>query len=73
MGLTGSANIRTPVGVGRSVHVGVVNPGFVVTEGFPQTELLESATTRWMVSTPEKAAEAIVDRLDRMTAELATH
>jgi short-subunit dehydrogenase len=45
----------------NGVHVGVVNPGFVVTEGFPQTELLESATTRWMVSTPEKVAEAIMD------------
>jgi uncharacterized protein len=45
----------------NGVHVGVVNPGFVVTEGFPQTELLESRATRWMVSTADKVAEAIMD------------
>lgn len=45
----------------HGVHVGVVNPGFVTTEGFPQRELVERATTRWMVSTAEKVAEAIVD------------
>jgi short-subunit dehydrogenase len=45
----------------NGVHVGIVNPGFVVTEGFPQTELIQSPTTRWMVSTPEKVAEAIMD------------
>ena len=42
------------------VHVGIVLPGFVVTEGFPQRELVERARTRWLVSTPEKVAEAIV-------------
>jgi short-subunit dehydrogenase len=45
----------------HGVHVGLVNPGFVATEGFPQRELVEKATTRWMVSTPEKVAEAIID------------
>ena len=45
----------------HGVHVGVVNPGFITTEGFPQAELNAKAATRWMVSTPEKAAEAIVD------------
>ena len=44
----------------HGVHVGMVLPGFVATEGFPQRELVESARTRWMVSTPEKVAEAIV-------------
>jgi short-subunit dehydrogenase len=43
------------------VHVGLVLPGFVATEGFPQEELVRSARTRWIVSTPEKVAEAIVD------------
>ena len=42
------------------MHVGMVLPGFVATEGFPQRELVESARTRWMVSTPEKVADAIV-------------
>jgi short-subunit dehydrogenase len=41
------------------VHVGLVLPGFISTEGFPQTELTEKALTRWLVSTPERAAEAI--------------
>jgi uncharacterized protein len=44
----------------HGVHVGMVLPGFIVTEGFPQRELIESARTRWMVSTPEKVADAIV-------------
>ncbi|HEY6730709.1 MAG TPA: SDR family NAD(P)-dependent oxidoreductase [Solirubrobacterales bacterium] len=41
------------------VHVGLVMPGFVRTEGFPATELREKALTRWVVSEPEKVAEAI--------------
>jgi short-subunit dehydrogenase len=41
------------------VHVGLVLPGFIATEGFPATELLAKPWTRWTVSTPEKAAEAI--------------
>jgi short-subunit dehydrogenase len=45
----------------HGVHVGMVLPGFIATEGFPQAELMEKASTRWTVSTPEKAAEAIVD------------
>ncbi|HEY2320190.1 MAG TPA: SDR family NAD(P)-dependent oxidoreductase [Solirubrobacteraceae bacterium] len=45
----------------HGVHVGVVLPGFVRTEGFPATELLSRAATRWMVSEPEAVAEAIVD------------
>jgi short-subunit dehydrogenase len=43
----------------HGVHVGLVLPGFVVTEGFPATELRAKATTRWIVSTPEKVADAI--------------
>jgi short-subunit dehydrogenase len=43
------------------VHVGLVMPGFVRTEGFPATELREKAFTRWIVSTPEKVAEAIYE------------
>jgi uncharacterized protein len=44
----------------HGVHVGLVLPGFISTEGFPQRELTERAQTRWLVSTPERAAEAIV-------------
>ncbi|HEY1568244.1 MAG TPA: SDR family NAD(P)-dependent oxidoreductase [Solirubrobacteraceae bacterium] len=45
----------------HGVHVGLVLPGFVRTEGFPATELVAKAATRWMVSTPEAVAEAILD------------
>ncbi|MEA2315671.1 MAG: uncharacterized protein QOI03_2363 [Solirubrobacteraceae bacterium] len=43
----------------HGVHVGLVLPGFISTEGFPQSELTESPRTRWIVSTPDRAAEAI--------------
>jgi uncharacterized protein len=43
----------------HGVHVGLVLPGFVETEGFPAAELTSSASTRWMVSSPERAARAI--------------
>jgi short-subunit dehydrogenase len=45
----------------HGVHVGMVLPGFVATEGFPATELRRKALTRWIVSKPEKVAEAIVE------------
>ncbi len=44
----------------HGVHVGMVLPGFVSTEGFPQRELMEKALTRRIVSTPDKVAKAIV-------------
>lgn len=44
----------------HGVHVGVVNPGFVSTEGFPQTELTENPRTRWLVSDVEKVVDAII-------------
>ena len=42
------------------VHVGMVLPGFIATEGFPATELREKALTRWTVSKPEKVAKAVL-------------
>ncbi len=45
----------------HGVHVGLVLPGFISTEGFPQAELTEKPWTRWLVSTPEKGAEAIYE------------
>ena len=45
----------------HGVHVGVVLPGFVATEGFPATELKAKALTRWIVAKPETVAEAILD------------
>ncbi|HUZ28055.1 MAG TPA: SDR family NAD(P)-dependent oxidoreductase [Solirubrobacteraceae bacterium] len=40
----------------HGVHVGLVLPGFIKTEGFPAAEL-----PGWMVSKPERVAEAILE------------
>jgi short-subunit dehydrogenase len=45
----------------NGLHVGLVLPGFIVTEGFPATEMLAKPLTRRIVSTPEKVAEAILE------------
>jgi uncharacterized protein len=45
----------------HGVHVGLVMPGFIATEGFPQRMLVDRRTTRWAVGKPETVAEAIVD------------
>jgi short-subunit dehydrogenase len=45
----------------HGVHVGLVLPGYVATEGFPQEQLVGRAATRWIVSTPEVVADAILD------------
>jgi len=45
----------------HGVHVGLVLPGFVKTEGFPAAELLAKPQTRWLVSRPELVAEAILE------------
>jgi NAD(P)-dependent dehydrogenase (short-subunit alcohol dehydrogenase family) len=44
----------------HGVHVGLVTPGFIATEGFPQEQLTGKPHTRWMVGTPEQAADAIL-------------
>jgi short-subunit dehydrogenase len=45
----------------HGVHVGMVLPGFIPTEGFPQAELREKALTRLILGTPEEVAEAIYE------------
>jgi len=45
----------------NGVHVGLVLPGFISTEGFPQKELMDHPLRRRIVSTPEKVADAIMD------------
>jgi short-subunit dehydrogenase len=45
----------------HGVHVGLVLPGFVATEGFPQAELVAHPLTRWIVSRPEVVAEAVLE------------
>ena len=44
----------------HGVHVGLVTPGFISTEGFRQEQLTKSIKTRWMVGKPEDAATAIM-------------
>ena len=43
----------------HGVHVGVVLPGFISTEGFPHKGLRRSARTRWLLGSPEQVANAI--------------
>jgi short-subunit dehydrogenase len=45
----------------HGVHVGLVLPGFIETEGFPAEELMAKVTTRWTVSDADTAAAAIVE------------
>jgi short-subunit dehydrogenase len=45
----------------NGLHVGLVLPGFVKTEGFPATELLAKPHTRLIVSTPDRVAQAIFE------------
>lgn len=45
----------------HGVHVGLVLPGYVATEGFPQRELVANRLTRRLVSTPDKVAAAILE------------
>jgi short-subunit dehydrogenase len=45
----------------HGVHVGLVLPGFISTEGFPQAELVAHPLLRRIVSRPETVVEAIVE------------
>jgi short-subunit dehydrogenase len=45
----------------NGVHVALVQPGFVATEGFPQRKLLARPWTRWMVSSEDKVVDTILD------------
>jgi short-subunit dehydrogenase len=44
----------------HGVHVGLVTPGFIATEGFPQKQLTDRAATRWMVGDTDQAVDAIL-------------
>ncbi|MBX7188856.1 MAG: SDR family NAD(P)-dependent oxidoreductase [Solirubrobacterales bacterium] len=45
----------------HGVHVGLVLPGFIKTEGFPADELTGKFATRWMVSDVFKASDAVYE------------
>ena len=44
----------------HGVHVGLVTPGFIATEGFPQEQLVNKPHTRWMVGDADQAVDAIL-------------
>ncbi|MEX2217786.1 MAG: SDR family NAD(P)-dependent oxidoreductase [Phycisphaerales bacterium] len=44
----------------RGITVTQLNPGFIATEGFPQTDLMRSPVTRRLVGSPDLVARAIV-------------
>ncbi|MEU8060019.1 SDR family NAD(P)-dependent oxidoreductase [Microbispora bryophytorum] len=57
---------------GHGVHVALVLPGFVTTEGFQYRADRASRRTRWMLSTPEVTARAIVAAATGRTGERYT-
>jgi uncharacterized protein len=48
----------------HGVHVGLVTPGFIATEGWPQAHLTGKPHTRWMVGTTDQAVDAILKAAD---------
>lgn len=54
------------------VHVGLVLPGFIETEGFPASEFTGKRSTRWIVAEHfSEAAEAIYEGQDRAASPSA--
>ena len=53
----------------RQIRVHTINPGFVETEGFPQTQLAEHPVLRHTVSEPELVAVRVVAAVERGTVE----
>jgi uncharacterized protein len=45
---------------GEGIHVGLVLPGFIATEGFPQAELRARLLTRWLVADVSVVVDAIL-------------
>jgi short-subunit dehydrogenase len=43
----------------EGIHVGLINPGFIVTEGFPQAELASHPLKRHLLGTVDQVADAI--------------
>jgi short-subunit dehydrogenase len=53
----------------RQIRVHTINPGFIETEGFPQTQLAAHPLLRHTVSEPEFVAERVVAAVERGTVE----
>ena len=60
----------TAAGAAEGVRVLTVNPGPVVTPGFPQTELVGRRLARRAVIGVDRCADAVMDALDRGRAEV---
>jgi len=56
----------------HGVHVGLVMPGFVPTEGFPQADRRRNPVARWILGSDRGVAEAILDCAMRRRAERYT-
>ena len=59
-GLVGFSESTNLSWAGQGITVSQVNPGLIATEGFPQTEFVESPLRR-IVGAPEDVAEAILE------------
>jgi uncharacterized protein len=59
-----------PVLARKGIDVHTIMPGFVETEGFPQSALRASRRARWLVTSPGKVAEAIVHAVDERRPEV---
>ena len=55
---------------GSGIAVHSIVPGYVETEGFPQTSLLEHRFLRHIVVQPEQVARSIVDAIERGRREV---
>jgi short-subunit dehydrogenase len=53
----------------RGIQVHTINPGFVETEGFPQTQLARHQVLRHAIAAPELVAERVVAAVERGTVE----
>jgi NADP-dependent 3-hydroxy acid dehydrogenase YdfG len=54
----------------RGIRVHSILPGFAVTDGFPQTDLLANPLTRRLMVGVDAVADTVIDALDRDRAEV---
>ncbi|MGI8790026.1 MAG: hypothetical protein ACR2I4_03980, partial [Actinomycetota bacterium] len=54
---------------GKGVHVGVVEPGLIPTEGFPQAKVRTNPLLRYLLGTEAQVSAAILDTVRRRVFE----
>jgi uncharacterized protein len=54
---------------GKGVHVGVVEPGLIPTEGFPQAQARKDSLLRYLLGTEAQVSAAIIDTVRRRVFE----